>query len=319
MRIAVLGSGAVGGYFGGRLAAAGADVTLVARGAHLAALRERGLRILSPHGDINLPQIRVTDDPTTIGPVDIVFFTVKLYDTEGALAMLPALIGPGTLVIPFQNGVESVETLSRAVGRSHVAGGTAYVAAVVSEPGVVRHSAMGSVIFGALDGGRPALLEQLLHSCKKAGFEASLSERIAVEIWAKFARLTVFSGITAVTRCAIGVVRADSDLVGLMQAALHESISVARGKQIPLPETLYDATLSSMAALPANAKSSMLEDLERGRPLELPWLSGAIVRIGNDVGVPTPIHRLFVTLLKPHVRGSLRPHAAASTLQHQTS
>jgi 2-dehydropantoate 2-reductase len=314
MRIAVLGSGGVGGYFGGRLAASGADVTFVARGAHLAALRQRGLRILSQQGDIHLRQIGVTDDPTTIGPVDIVFFTVKLYDTEGALAMLPALIGPGTLVIPFQNGVESVEILSRAVGRSHVAGGTAYVAAVISEPGVVRHSAMGSVIFGALDGGRPALLEQLLGSCKKAGFEASLSDRIVVDIWAKFVRLTAFSGITAVTRCPIGVVRADSDLAGLMQAALHESISVARGRQIPLPETIYEETLSSMAALPPNAKSSMLEDLERGRPLELPWLSGAIVRIGNEVGVPTPNHRLFVALLKPHVRGSSRPPVAQPTL-----
>ena len=303
MRIAVLGSGGVGGYFGGRLAAAGADVTFIARGAHLAALRERGLRILSPDGVIDVPHIKVTDNPTTIGAVDIVFFTVKLYDTETAVGMLPPLIGPGTLVIPFQNGVDSVDVLTRAVGLSHVAGGTAYVAAVIAEPGVIRHTAMGSIIFGALDGSRPALLEQLQRDCNKAGFGASLSDRIAADIWAKFVRLTVFSGMTAITRCPIGVVREEPDLVRLMHAALHESIAVARGKHVPLPDRIFDETLQAMAALPRHAKSSMLEDLERGRPLELPWLSGAIVRIGNEVGVATPTHRLFVTLLKPHVNG----------------
>src|SRR5262245_3987124 len=148
MRIAVLGTGGVGGYFGGRLAAAGADVSFIARGTQLAALRERGLRILSPAGDLGLPVVRASDDPAAIGPVDIVFFTVKLYDSESALLSLPRLIGPGTLVIPFQNGVESVGMLTRAVGREHVAGGTCYVSAVIAEPGVIKHTAMGRLIFG---------------------------------------------------------------------------------------------------------------------------------------------------------------------------
>src|SRR6478609_9645553 len=148
MRIAIVGSGGVGGYFGGRLAAAGEDVHFLARGAHLAALRERGLRIESLGGDIHVPQVKATDAPAEIGPADLVFFTVKLYDTQSALALLPPLIGPQTLVVPFQNGVESIDVLTRACGRSHVAGGTAYVAAVIAEPGVIRHTAMDRVIFG---------------------------------------------------------------------------------------------------------------------------------------------------------------------------
>jgi 2-dehydropantoate 2-reductase len=218
--------------------------------------------------------------------------------------MLPPLLGPDTLVVPFQNGVDSVETLTRAVGRAHVAGGTAYVAAVIAAPGVIRHTAMNRLIFGALSDGHPAVLEQLLSACTRAGFEATLSEHVLVDIWAKFARLTVFSGVTSIARSPIGAVRGDPDLAALMEAALRESIAVARGKQIPLPHSLYADVMSSLSALPPHAKSSMLEDLERGRRIELPWLSGALVRIGEEVGVDTPTHRLIVALLRPHVNGA---------------
>jgi len=303
MRIAILGSGGVGGYFGGRLAATGADVTFIARGAHLAALREGGLRIDSAQGHHHVARVQATDDPTTIGPVDIVFFTVKLYDTEEAARMLPPLIGPGTLVVPFQNGVESVEVLTRAVGRAHVAGGTAYVAAVIAEPGLIRHTAMGSIIFGPLDGERSPLLDRLLEACRHAGFGVTLSDHIMADIWAKFVRLTVFSGMTALTRCSIGPLRDDPDLLAMMRAALVESIAVARAKGVPLPEKAFDDIDKAMATLPSNARSSMLEDLERGRRLELPWLSGTIVRIGQEVGVDTPVHRFIATALKPHVGG----------------
>jgi len=305
MRIAILGSGGVGGYFGGRLAAAGdpdVDVTFIARGAHLAAMRARGLRILSPLGDIDLPRVQVTDDTTSVGPVDVVFFTVKLYDAASALAQLPPLIGPNTLVVPFQNGVDSVGLLTGAVGRAHVAGGTTYVSAVVAEPGVIRHHAMNRLVFGPLNGPSP-LLGALRDAGTRAGFDAVLSDHIAVDIWAKFARLTVFSGMTTVARVPVGVVVSDPDLLAMAEAALHESIAVARGRQIPLPAKLFDEILAAHRALPPNVKSSMLEDLERGKPLELPWLSGAVVRIGDEVGVPTPTHRLIVTLLRPHVNG----------------
>jgi 2-dehydropantoate 2-reductase len=304
MRIAILGSGGVGGYFGGRLAATGTDVTFIARGAHLAALRERGLRIESPRGNIQVPRVSATDDPAEVGPVDIVFFSVKLYDTDAATRMLPPLLGPQTLVVSFQNGVDSVDVLTRAVGRAHVAGGTAYVYAAIAEPGLIRHTAMGRLIFGPLDGARSPLLEQLLEACRTAGFDATLSDHIMADIWAKFARLTVFSGLTAVTRCPIGRLRDDAGLSEMMRGALRESISVARAKGVPLGDDLVDEVQVGTAALPPNTRSSMLEDLERGRPLELPWLSGAVVRMGKEVGVDTPIHRFIATVLKPHVNGS---------------
>jgi 2-dehydropantoate 2-reductase len=309
MRIAVFGSGGVGGYFGGRLAATGVDVTFIARGAHLQALREHGLRIDSPGGNLHIPKVSATDDPASVGPVDIVFFTVKLYDTNDALAVLPALVGPDTIVVPFQNGVDSVDLLSHALGRAHVAGGTAYVAAVIAEPGVIRHTAMERLIFGPVAGPTPPVLEALRDAGRHAGFDATLSERILAEIWTKFVRLSVFSGMTAVTRSPIGVIRADADLRNLMETALHESIAVARGRQIPLPASTFTDAMAGMAGLPPGARSSMLEDLDRGRRLELPWLSGAVVRIGDEVGVDAPTHRLIVSLLKPHVHG-IRQHAS---------
>jgi 2-dehydropantoate 2-reductase len=303
MRIAVVGSGGVGGYFGGRLAAAGEDVHFLARGAHLSALRERGLRIESPAGTIDVARVKATDAPAEIGPADLVFFTVKLYDTQSALALLPPLVGPQTLVVPFQNGVESIDLLTRAVGKSHMAGGTAYVAAVISEPGVIRHTAMNRLIFGPLSGAPAPALRQLLEACQRAGIDAALSDRILVDIWAKFVRLSVFSGMTAVARCAIGPIREDPELRAMSEDALHESIAVARAKQIPLPASTFAEIVSASDALPGNARSSMLEDLERGRPLELAWLSGAVVRIGEEVDIATPTHRLIVSLLRPHVSG----------------
>ncbi len=303
MRIAIVGSGGVGGYFGGRLAAAGSDVTFIARGAHLRALRTSGLRLESPKGDLHLPQVSATDDPAAIGPVDLVLFAVKLYDTDSALALLPPLVGPDTVVVPLQNGVDSVEILARAVGRPHVAGGVAYVAAVISEPGTIRHTAMDHLIFGELDGTRSPRLERFLEACLAARFQATLSEKIDVDIWSKFVRLSVFSGMTAVARSPIGPLRDDPDLFAMMQAAILEGLAVAHAKGVSLPSRVFDEIMTMTLGLPPQAKSSMLEDLERGRPLELPWLSGALVRTGRELDVATPIHRFIATVLAPHVGG----------------
>jgi 2-dehydropantoate 2-reductase len=304
MRIAIVGAGGVGGYFGGRLAAAGTDVTFLARGAHLDAMRTRGLRIESPKGNVHLPHVNATDDPAAIGPVDIVFFTVKLYDSEAAARSLPAFLGPNTAVIPFQNGVDGVETVTRAVGESHAAGGTAYVSAVIAEPGLIRHTAMDHLIFGELDGRRSERLEQLLDACRPAGFQSTFSDRINVDVWTKFVRLSVFSAMTAVTRCPIGVIVNDPDLLAMLKTAVREATAVARAKGIPVPDDAAEQVERAYKALPPQAKASMLEDLERGRRLELPWLSGAVVRIGRDVGVDTPVHRFVTTVLAPHVNGS---------------
>jgi 2-dehydropantoate 2-reductase len=303
MRIAIFGSGGVGGYFGGRLAAAGADVCFVARGAHLAALRANGLRLESPNGNLHLPRVTATDDPQSVGPVDVVLFTVKLYDTAAAVSRLPPLIGPDTVVIPFQNGVESVDTLSKTIDRAHLAGGTAYIQASIAEPGVIRHIALDRIIFGELDGVRSARLEQLHARCIDAGLTATQSDDITAEIWSKFVHLTVLSGLTAVTRCSVGPIRDDPDLLAMWQAALVETIAVARGKHINLPRSLFDDLVVFVHQLPAQFRSSMLEDLEHRRRLELPWLSGAVVRMGRALDIDTPIHRFITTVLGPHVNG----------------
>ena len=305
MRIAIVGAGGVGGYFGGRLAEAGADVVFLARGAHLQAMRANGLRIDSPNGTVHIPRVEATDDPAAIGPVDIAMFAVKLYDSEAAARMLPPLVGPDTAVIPLQNGVDGVDIVRRAVGPAHTAGGTVYVSAVIEEPGVIRHTAMDQLIFGELDGQRSPRLERLLQACATAKFKSTLSDQIHVDIWTKFVRLSVFSGMTTVTRSPIGVIVNDPDLLAMLKAAVREATLVAQARGVPVPEDSPDRVEKGYKVLPPGAKSSMLEDLERGRRLELPWLSGAVVRIGEEVGVSTPIHRFIANVLKPHVNGAV--------------
>ena len=303
MRIAIVGSGGLGGYFGGRLAAAGVDVVFLARGAHLAALRTGGLRIESPNGNLHLPRVSATDDASTVGAVDVVFFAVKLYDTASAIPLLAPLIGPDTVVIPFQNGVESVEMLSGAVDRSHLASGTSYVQAGIAEPGLIRHIALDRLIFGELDGTRTPRLERLFDVCRDAGVSATLSDQIDVDIWSKFVHLSVLSGMTAVTRSPVGPLRDDPDLFAMWQAALIETIAVGRARGVALPRSLFDELITLIQQVPAQAGSSMLQDLERHRRLELPWLSGAVVRMGDALDVQTPIHRFITTVLRPHVNG----------------
>lgn len=302
MRIAVVGAGGVGGYFGGHLAAAGADVAFLARGAHLQAMRTAGLRIQSPKGDIHIPRVAASDDPASIGPADVVMFTVKLYDVDEALRLVAPLLGPDTIVLPFQNGVDAVDLIARRVGARHAGGGTCYVSAVIASPGVIKHTAMDHLIFGELDRARSPRLERLLDACRATSFQATLSDDIQVDIWTKFTRLSVLSGMTTVTRSPLGVIVNDPDLFEMLEAAVAEALAVARARGVAVADMVEDVA-RAFKALPPQTKASMLEDLERGRPLELPWLSGAVSRIGRDVGVPTPIHSFITAVLKPFVDG----------------
>jgi len=303
VKIAVFGTGGVGGYFGARLAAAGADVAFVARGAHLEALRTRGLRLESPRGHLHLERVNATADPSEIGPVDVVLFTVKLYDTATACSMLGPLIGPDTVVVTLQNGVESVGMLASAVGREHVAGGVAHIFAVIDEPGVIRHTALDLVIVGELDGRTTPRLQALHELSSQAGFECRVSEQIETDLWLKFVRLAAFSGMTTVTRSALGVLRDDPDLFAMLQAAIMEGMAVAHARGIRLPQSALADMLAHVAGMPPQTKSSMLYDLEHGKRLELPWLSGAVLRIGHELNVETPIHRFITTVLSPFVQG----------------
>jgi 2-dehydropantoate 2-reductase len=304
LRVAFIGAGGVGGYFGARLAAAGTDVRFIARGAHLAAIRSSGLRLSSPKGDLHLERVHATDDPSAVGPVDAVLLTVKMYDLEAAARGVAPLLHDNTAVVTLQNGVEAVDIVAKAVPRHHVVGGVAYVAAVIAEPGLIRHTSLDSLIFGELDGRLSERLVRLADACTRAGFAARVSPSIDIDLWAKFSRLSVFSGMTAVTRSPIGVLRDDPDLLGLLTDACQETVHVGRARGVPLPDAIMDEILQMVHSLPPNAKASMLEDLERGRRLELPWLSGAVVRLGRETGVPTPIHQFIATVLKPHVDGA---------------
>jgi 2-dehydropantoate 2-reductase len=306
MRIAVVGTGGVGGYFGGRLAAAGADVWFIARGAHLDAMKSRGLRIISPKGDAHVEHVNATSNPSKIGAVDVVLFTVKLYDVDAALALLPPLIGPDTVVIPLQNGVDGIDLVTRAVGRDHSAGGTCYVSAMIAEPGTIKHTAMDHLIFGEVDGTRSPRLERLLDACSRTNFQTTLSSSITVDVWTKFTRLSVLSGLTTVTRSPLGVVVHDPELFAMLKAAAAEAVAVAQAMGISMRSDSVEDIARVYQALPYETKASMLVDLENGRRLELPWLSGAVARIGREVGVPTPVHSFIATVLKPFVDGARR-------------
>jgi 2-dehydropantoate 2-reductase len=303
VRIAIFGSGGVGGYFGGRLAAAGEDVSFLARGAHLDALQREGLRITSPLGDVHVPKVQAADRPQAIGPVDVVLFTVKLYDVDTAAATLAPLIGPDTVVITLQNGVDAMDMVSKHVGADHVAGGAAYIVAVIDKPGHIRHTTAQQLVFGERDGTKSARLVAFEEAGIRAGFQARASTDVQADLWVKFVRLATWSGITTVTRSPMGVVRDMPDAYAMMMAAIDEVIAVGKAKGITFPDDLMDGTIALIKNFPASSKSSMLEDLERGNRLELPWLSGAVVRIGKEVGVPTPIHQFITTVLTPFVRG----------------
>jgi len=303
VKIAVFGTGGVGGYFGARLADAGSDVPFIARGSHLEALRTHGLKLESPLGDLHLERVNATADPSAIGPVDVVLFTVKLYDTDAACTTLTPLIGPDTVVVTLQNGIESTGMLASAVGRAHVAGGAAQIFAVIAEPGVIRHTALDQITVGELDGSISPRLQALRELAGQAGFECKLTEQIEMEIWLKFVRLAAFSGMTSVTRSALGVIREDPDLLAMLQAAVMEGMAVAHAKGIQFPSNALADMFAHMAGMPPQTKSSMLYDLENGRRLELPWLSGAVLRTGRELNVETPIHRFITTVLSPFVQG----------------
>jgi 2-dehydropantoate 2-reductase len=303
MKIAIFGSGGVGGYFGGRLAAAGEDVTFLARGAHLNALQQGGLHIDSPLGNVDLPKVQASDRPQAIGPVDVVLFTVKLYDVDASAATLAPLIGPETVVITMQNGVDAMDMVAKHVGEHHVAGGAAYIVAVIDKPGHIRHTTAQQLVFGERDGRRSDRLVAFEEAGTRAGFQAKASTDVVADLWTKFVRLATWSGMTTVTRSPMGVVRDTPETFAMMIAAIDEVIAVGRAKGVNLPADLMDSTLAMIKNFPASSKSSMLEDIERGRRLELPWLSGAVVRIGREVGVPTPIHQFITTILAPFVNG----------------
>ena len=307
MRIAVMGAGGVGGYFGARLSEAGHDVAFIARGRHLAAMRERGLAVKSALGDMNLPRPAVTADPATLAPADVVLFAVKLWDTESAAEATRPLLANGGVVVPFQNGVESIERIGAVVGAERVMGGVAYIAATISEPGVIAHTGtMARLRFGPVLPAQQGAAEALLAACKGAGIEAELSADIRRALWEKFAFLAAFSGLTSVARQPMGILRGDPDLRATLETAIREAWAVGRAKGVALADDFVAQQMKFADGLPAEMKSSMLNDLVAGNRLEAPWLCGAAARMGAAAGVATPVNTTLFAALKPYCEGAAR-------------
>lgn len=304
MKIAFMGAGGVGGLIGARLAHAGCDVSFIARGAHLAAMREHGLRLESQVGNVHLPKPRVTDDPATIGPVDIVIFSVKLWDTEAAARAILPLIGPETGVISLQNGVVKDDILRPIVGAKALMGGVAYMGTAIARPGVIQHTGtVQRVVFGEYDGRRTKRAEALLEWCRKAGLDAAISDDIRRTLWEKFAFLVGMAAVTATIRLPIGPIRSHPLTREFYLDAMREAAAVGRAHGVKLPADFAEERMAFVDTLPPTMTASLQLDLERGNPLEVEWLSGAVVKLGAAVGVPTPIHRAARDILILHAQG----------------
>jgi 2-dehydropantoate 2-reductase len=303
MRVAVMATGALGGYFGGRLAEAGHDVSFIARGANLAAIRQNGLKVESPLGNIHIKQPKATDDPKEVGEVDLVLFAVKLWDVEKSGEAAKPLMGADTRLVSMLNGVDSVERLAPILGSAAVAAAPTLISAVISAPGVIAHkSAFASFRCGFLDGRDDARLKALVDEMKAAKVNAEFSKTIEKDLWEKFIFLVGMSGATAATRMPLGPIRDDADTRALLQSLMQEVEAVGLKKGIPLEGAAVKYFAYAQAA-PAAVKASMLEDLERGNRLETDWLQGKVVELGRALGVPTPVNRDVYAVLKLHRMG----------------
>lgn len=307
MRIAIMGTGGVGGYFGARLAGGGHDVAFIARGGQLQALRSDGLRVESPLGDVHLPEVEATDDPATLHPVDLVLFGVKLWDTEEAAARVRPLLREETAVVSFQNGVVKDDILRRILGPRHLLGGAAQIAATIDRPGVIRHSGpLQKLMFGEYDGSRSPRVERFRAACADGGIDAEVSDHIERTVWEKFVFLVALSGTTSLARTPIGPIRADPAARAFLRDVMDEVVRVARAQGIPLPEDYADDRLAFIDGIPDTMTSSMHHDLERGNRLEVGWLSGDVVDRGRALDIPTPANRAIASLLSVHASGHAR-------------
>jgi 2-dehydropantoate 2-reductase len=305
MRIAVIGTGGIGGPYGASLAKAGADVIFVARGAHLRAIRENGLRIEGDRGETHIRPAQVTDDIAGIGTVDFVLSCVKLWDIENIGEKLRAIVGAQTAVIPLQNGVDAAERLTGILGREPVMGGMAFVTGTIVAPGIVRQTgAYQQMTFGELDRRISERGKRLRDLCEAAGFEGVLSPDIMVPIWQKFILLVPLSGLNALTRLPLGKWREDPDLLAIYEAALQETVAVGLAEGIRLPSDVVEKTLAMMRSMPPYHTTSMGNDLLRGNRLELPWFAGKVVELGRRHSIPTPVNGFVYSALKPYINGA---------------
>ncbi len=303
MKIAVMGAGGIGGYVGGRLAEAGEDVWLIARGAHLAALKANGLTIESPHGNVALPSIPAVAEPGEVGPVDLVLFAVKLTDAEAAARALKPIVAPHTRIVTLQNGIDGKDIVGRATDPAQVAAGVIYLAAYIKAPGVIINP--GGVHRMVIDRmGGDAVLAAFFAACERAtGIDAQPTDRIEHMLWEKFIVMMAFAGATGIARLPIGAVRRQPETMAFMRLLIDETVAVARAMGQDFDDGHADRVIALTENQPYEQKASMLVDLEAGRPLELPWIHGRVAALGRQFGIPTPASTAVLAALGTYVDG----------------
>ena len=303
MKIAIMGSGGLGGYYGARLQAGGNDVTFIARGEQLKALQQNGIAL---EGDrpIHLPKVNATDDPKTIGTVDMVIFTVKLRDTESAARQILPIIGPDTGIISLQNGVTKDDMLAPVVGREHLLGGAAYIGVSIVRPGVIRKAGtLERLAFGEFDNKVSKRSQAFLDACKASDIRADIPSDISLELWQKYVVIVTMSSITSAMRTTIGPIRANPHARQFALDVMKEVAAVGRARGVALDADFAEKRFASIDGMSPDMRASMSLDLELGRPLELPWLAGTVVDMGAKAGVPTPCCRAVRDILAIYVDG----------------
>lgn len=301
MRIAIFGTGGVGGYFGGRLAEAGEDVVFVARGEHLRAIQAQGLRVDSVLGDLVIHPAQATADPAQIGPVEVVLVCVKAWQVAAAAQAIQPMVGPETLVVPLQNGVDAPAELAAVLGAAPVAGGLCGLIAFVAGPGHIRHTGIEPYItFGELDNRPSERVERLRQAfARTKGVIVDVPADIKAAVWRKFLLIATWSGVGAVTRAPIGVLRSVPETRQMLEQSLREIYRVALAHHIALPEDIVNQTLAFIDTIPPHGTASMQRDIMAGRPSELTSQNGAVVRLAREVGVATPLHNFIYQSLLP--------------------
>lgn len=298
MKILVMGSGGVGGYFGGKLAHSGEEVTFVARGEHLRAIQTKGLTVKSVGGDFHVTA-RAVEEPAKAGPVDLVLFTVKSYDTESAAALVKPCVGPETVVLTLQNGIDNAEKIGQIVGAERVMAGAAYIFAVIESPGVINHTIAGRFVFGELDGSDTPRGRSIAAACQRGGFRGEVSLNIRKVLWEKFA-LICGQGMTASTRLGIGQIRSCPESRQMLQMAFEEVTALAVASGVAMDQGVVDRLMRVADALPPETRTSLYHDLAQGKRIEVEALHGTAVRLGQRYGVPTPMNFAIYAHLKPY-------------------
>ena len=300
MRIAIMGTGGVGGYYGGLLAQAGHEVTFIARGAHLAAIRDQGLQVKSVFGDFRVSPAQATDNPAQVAPVDVVVFTTKTYHTDAAAQLIKPMVGRDTVVISFQNGVDAAERIGQIVGMEHLLGGATWLSAAIEEPGVIgQYSQFRRIVLGELDGRVTPRVRALLEVFQSTGATVEMVPNIEQILWTKFVFISAISALGSLTRVTMGEYRGVREARMVLTEAIKEIVAVAQARGVSLAPDVLTSTLKFIDESAAGIKPSMQRDIEAGRMSELESMIGIVVRLGEKLGMATPVMGLTYAVLKP--------------------